>query len=376
MMFLPLLTAGNFEKPSDTKEQLAVTPTKVVVKFDGQERKFISYKSFIGDAITEGRIPFEPGDSTLPWPEEPITKDLVIEVLRAKPVTVYDEGKIIRGKSGYFDKHQILRQLKVEVLDEDIIEEDLYSSRFLENLHLGRLLVIKRAPIIYLNADGNIIKYSSWSGNVKDFLEKKGIKLEGKDYTSPPLETPLVNGMKIRLFRVREFKEVKTVTTKYIKIESHKNKVVSSTNCKIKTVQKGQSGIVDNTYRVRVEDGVEVWRKVVKTVVHKVLKNLIIIKDRFISPSVATGEANWAYYSGYTTAYRGWGGWPNYIGKKILVSNPKNGRQLVVEVIDYGPQQSTGDILDLSIPAYTYLGGSLFQGEIKGLRVQKVLCEA
>jgi rare lipoprotein A (peptidoglycan hydrolase) len=48
----------------------------------------------------------------------------------------------------------------------------------------------------------------------------------------------------------------------------------------------------------------------------------------------------------------------SWCGKKILVTNPANGKAVVLAIQDYGPAESTGRVVDVSKSALDALGAS------------------
>lgn len=120
---------------------------------------------------------------------------------------------------------------------------------------------------ITLTSDGKTQQFNLAPGSlVQDVLTKAGINLEKLDRTEPVLTAALTEGMTIKVIRVRETFEIKEVTIPFERqVARNESMPVSQTLL----VQPGANGQQEITYRNLNEDGVEVSKTIVKSVIVK-----------------------------------------------------------------------------------------------------------
>jgi uncharacterized protein YabE (DUF348 family) len=126
-----------------------------------------------------------------------------VNVTKAVPVTINDNGQLKFGKSAYKNIDEILNQLNIKVYPEDVVTSDLIISDFTEN-GLGRKITIKRSPAIVLEADGVVTQIRTNKSTVGEVLAERGIVLGPKDEVTPSVNMNIVTGTTITVVRVTE----------------------------------------------------------------------------------------------------------------------------------------------------------------------------
>ncbi len=101
---------------------------------------------------------------------------------------------------------------------------------------------------------------------VEEALNEAEIPLEALDRVDPPLYTVLREGMRIRVVRVEERFDVQEVVLPF---ERQTVRNQNLTEGETRLVQAGENGLQEVTYRSVLENGVEIARNQVKTVVIK-----------------------------------------------------------------------------------------------------------
>ncbi len=124
-------------------------------------------------------------------------------------------------------------------------------------LSAGMAISIKRSVPATLNVDGRVRHTRTLAAVVGDLLATEGIVLQGKDYSIPDVETPVVPDMTVQVVRVREEMltesegiPFKTVWQPDPNLELDQRAIVVA----------GKEGTRKRTVRIVYEDGEEVHR--------------------------------------------------------------------------------------------------------------------
>ncbi|MBM3144327.1 MAG: DUF348 domain-containing protein [Chloroflexi bacterium] len=130
-------------------------------------------------------------------------------------------------------------------------------------------LIPTEQPMIQVQiaGDGQIFTVQAPpQGTVQDALEIAGLSLEALDRIEPDLHVSLVEGMEITLTRVYEEFEVEQVVIPY---EQQLLPVETLPEGARQPSQPGENGLMEITYRIVYEDGVEVSKTEIRTVMIK-----------------------------------------------------------------------------------------------------------
>jgi len=114
----------------------------------------------------------------------------------------------------------------------------------------------RQAPTsVTLAADGRIFNLTTGAANVRELLAEAGIELGELDEVTPPLFTPLQNGMEIRVTRVREELEIITESIPYERRFVRTDTMTADDPPQI--VQPGKNGLEEVTVRIVYRDDLE-----------------------------------------------------------------------------------------------------------------------
>jgi hypothetical protein len=180
-------------------------------------------------------------------------------------------------------------------------------------------------------------------------LSAMGIEPDWNDRVSSSLQAPIHFGHRVRFVRVRVRTVTEEVPVPYNLQISYSNDLAPGER---KVVQEGVTGRAIRSYRVRLEDGKEVGRRLVGTrVVHPPMTERVAIggsNPATVVGGVQVGEASWYYSSGMHAAH------PSLpFGTRVTVTNLSNGRSVTVVINDRGP--FGGRIIDLSDEAFAVI---------------------
>jgi uncharacterized protein YabE (DUF348 family) len=130
-------------------------------------------------------------------------------------------------------------------------------------LHAGSEVVLRTRHVGVLDVDGQEVRFDSASMNVDELLESNNISLFGDDYTQPAGTTPLVDGTTVTVFRVGADTKQSTEPIPFAH-ESQPDPSIPIGQTSV--LRAGADGVLTNTYRERIENGVVVGTSVLSKV--------------------------------------------------------------------------------------------------------------
>ncbi|WAM34270.1 ubiquitin-like domain-containing protein [Caldicellulosiruptor morganii] len=185
-----------------------------------------------------------------------------------KEVSVTIDGKTFYYKTIKSTVREVLEENGINVTGDDYVSPALDSK-----IDEDTKIVIKRAFEVKILADGSEKVIYIPAGTVEDAIKKAGITLGKADKVNLPLSQILDKPTVIKITRVSE----KVIVEK----QSIPFSTITKTNYsmdygKQKVVQQGQNGVLEKTYRVVVEDGKEIERKLIAQKIVKSPKPRIV----------------------------------------------------------------------------------------------------
>jgi uncharacterized protein YabE (DUF348 family) len=209
----------------------------------------------------------------------------------------------------------------------------------------GSTVVIEHSKALTILADGKKIDAKTLGTTVAMALWDTGIKLGDDDFTNPPIETPVQDKNKIEVVRVDITEDVVKKEVDFEKKSAEDDKL----SWRIKKVsQKGVKGIDTYTYRVVSHNGKEITRRLLSKERTSDPTPEISVQGTYMKLGKSnSGQGTWYAFKGglfaaSTTIPR---------GAYVKVTNSANGKTVVVQINDYGPQ-GKGRIIDLDKVAF------------------------
>lgn len=248
-----------------TRDRVRATDSLIVIiNHDKAERIVPTRPTSVGELLKKLDIPVRPGDVVEPATDAQIKQDdFRINVYRAKPVQLVDDGRRTLTHSAATTARSIARQAGAELTPEDKVAIEPVTN-FLKDGTIGEKVIIKRAKPVAMNLYGNLINLRTHAGTVGDLLDEKNITLGKDDQVQPSLETPLTKDTQI--FLLRKGIQIATVTEE-IPMETE---VVQDPKLALGTKairQQGSPGKRIVTYQIITHNGKEVSRQPIQTVV-------------------------------------------------------------------------------------------------------------
>lgn len=224
-----------------------VLPKDVTIVDSGSETKVSTLAKNVEELLEEKGITIYDNDSVTPPLSSEIEDNSVITIKRAKKVTLHADGKNYKLCTTTETVSKLLEELDITLEKRDLLSCELDAK--IEN---GMEISVIRAKNVTVKVDGKVHNKLTNMATVKDFLENVCISLKKYDEVTPALETPITEGLEIKVARVT----VETPTVEEA-IPFTVVKKQSSEHFKGETVtqQKGVNGLAKNTYRVVKRDG-------------------------------------------------------------------------------------------------------------------------
>jgi hypothetical protein len=276
-----------------------------------------------------------------------------------KFVTLSDNGLETRIKTDAQTVDNFLSEQKITLSAQDQVLPDGASI-----LLSGENIYIRRALKIKILVDGKKIENYTLSNNLSLALKENSVTLGRLDKTAPDLNALLENNLEITVTRINVEEKVIPQDIPY--------KVTTKLDNKLgwrekKTEIEGENGILEVKYKITYKNGKEVSRVALEKNITKAPVTEIETQGTYVKTgSAQKGIGTWYSFQGglfaaSTTIPR---------GGYARVTNTANGKSVMVQINDYGPQ-GKGRIIDLDKVAFQKIA-SIGAGVI-GVKVEEVL---
>lgn len=237
----------------------------IMVHDGGAERGLLTRQTTLRQALTEANIPIDPNDLTEPGLDEKLeANNYEANIYRARPVTIIDGETRIKIMSPYRTAKQIARSASIVLHDEDITE--IKANTDIVSQGSGVRLEITRATEFTLMLYGKKTTAYTQGKTAGEMIKEKGIKLASDDTVSVPLNTPIITGTTVEIWRngvqtITEEQAVPFATERVLDMDRPVG------YREVKT--KGELGARLVTYAIDAKDGKEVSRKEIQNVMSK-----------------------------------------------------------------------------------------------------------
>ena len=235
----------------------------ITIHDDGVDKGFITKKSTLREAFAEQHIRVDAKDLIEPGIDSKlVASSYQVNIYRARLVAVRDgkvETKVI---TAYRTVGQIAGQAGVTLHNEDIAKLSPPADPIADGA--AEIMTITRATPFSFNFYGKVEQAYTQGKTVGDMLKGKNITMGPKDGVSPAASTPITADMTVRIWR----DGVQTVTQNEDMAFDTKTIQDADQPVGYKLVQvPGTNGQKTVTYEVNMQNGVEVSRKEINSVV-------------------------------------------------------------------------------------------------------------
>ncbi|MBE7025846.1 MAG: DUF348 domain-containing protein [Ruminococcaceae bacterium] len=251
-------------------------------------------KRTVGEVLEEAEIIPGEFDAVNPSADAAITPNMEIRITRATPLFLKDG---VEGREIY-----TLSKTVGEVLSEQGIfcrELDAVTPAPETPVTHGMEITVLRNKQIEYFGDGGTLTVNTHAYTVSGMLEGIGVTVGAQDFTEPPQDTALSDGMTVRLVRVTT-KTVTDIVSIGYHIEEKSTSALTKGTTRI--AQQGKNGLQTDTYTVVFHDGVEVSKEKIGSEVTREPVNKIIEKGTAAKKTTASSSSSGSSFSGGGTA--------------------------------------------------------------------------
>lgn len=277
-----------------------------------------------------------------------------------KKITVFDDGFKFNVNTKASSVEELLKLEKIEVGENDLVFPSLDHE-----IVPGMNIEIHRSITFQVEADGKTFEAKTFRRSVEEALSDAGITLSHLDKVNYSKKELIQKDMELVVTRI-EIEEVEK--DEVIEFETVEKNDSDLKWRKEKVKQTGANGLKKVKYKITYKNGKIVSKEVISSeIVSEPITEIISIGTKIEVGDVDKGRASWYKYTGTlacaSTKYSK--------GTWLRVTNQANGKQVIVQVNDYGPMASTGKIIDLDSVAFKKIG-NLGQG-VLNVKVEEIL---
>lgn len=237
----------------------------VIVTHDGEKQTIPTDQKTVGALLERLGIALKTGDRVEPDLTEPITQDkFLINVYRAAPVFVSDGTTTAVTNSAAGTGRGMAEQAGLQLYSEDTVTL-APTANFVTDRSVAIRATINRATPVQVALYGApAVTMRTQAKTVADFIKEKKIVVTKADTVKPGLGAPLASGMELAVIR----NGIHTISVDEDIAPPEQTVTDASMSLGATAVrQAGTTGKRSNTYEINVQNGVEISRKLLQSVV-------------------------------------------------------------------------------------------------------------
>lgn len=262
LTILSIITVSSVTRAADSAEPR--TGSLITIHDRGIEKVILSQAATIGDAVKEAGIVLDAKDTIEPSATVKIvSSEYQVNIYRARPVIIIDGNIRQKIMTPYQTAEQIAASAGITLYPEDLAKVSL-ADELTDGA--GLKLTITRSTAFTFTLYGKTTTARTQAKTVGEMLIEKGINLSSIDKVSPNTEELLIADITVRVWR--EGKQTITVDEPVdFETEQIENADQNVGYKEVKTA--GIAGEKSVTYEVTIQDGVEVGRIEIASLITK-----------------------------------------------------------------------------------------------------------
>lgn len=267
---------------------------------DGGKRIVSTDAGTVGDVLTQFHVTLGPNDVVEPAADTPVNQlDFNINVYRARPVLIVDDGKPTVVQSAYQSPRQIASGAGLNLFAEDEVSMSTVTD-FVQDDFVGTKVVIVRARPVQIVIGANTYNFRTQAQSVQQLLDEHKIQVAPSDLISVSPTDSIYAGQRIVINRINQ--NVVAVSEP-IQAATQVNYDDSLPAGSQRIAQAGSDGVRQKTYLVTYKDSTEIARSLLEDKVLKAATPTIVMRGR----AVPTGSrADAVALAQELAADRGW----------------------------------------------------------------------
>lgn len=235
-----------------------------IISHDNQTQTVPTKEPTVGALLKKLRIPVGSRDRVEPSQSTPIMQDnFRINIYRAVPVTINDGTTVTTAFSAGATPRSVVTDTGMMLYAEDKVTAQP-AENLIEQHSLGTQITIDRSIPLTLNVYGTMLSLRTHTKTVAGLLAAKNVHLGPQDSVTPALNTPVTPNMQV--FVLRKGTQIVTQTQTVpapVQIVTDMSLSFGTSA----TRQQGSNGTQVLTYQVNTENGKEVSRTLLQTVI-------------------------------------------------------------------------------------------------------------
>jgi uncharacterized protein YabE (DUF348 family) len=324
---------------------------EVTLVVDGKLVSITTFAGSVGELLEGYGVPLGPHDRVAPGTDARVADGMAIRVLHAKEITVVLNGRSRTVYVAGSTVEDVLEHINVRLRQGDLVEPSR-SARIEE----GDVIVFRDAVQVRVLIDGQDRRVITNAPSIAYLLDSMGVVLDKRDRVVPSADSELGSGTRIRVVRVKVRRATEQAAIPYGTNVVYSDRLLEGQR---EVERAGVAGLQELTYKVRLEDGVEVSKHLLeRRVFREPVNQVLVIGTR--EPNVQWGIASWYDWDGRSAPCGGTlsGLYAAHrtlpCGTRVTVLNQSNGRTVTVVIRDRGPWIG-GRIIDLSDEAFSQI---------------------
>lgn len=258
----------------------------ITIHENGQERVILTRATTLGKAFEGANITLDPKDLVEPGLDhELVASNYEVNVYRARPVTIVDGSVRQKVLSPYRTAMQIAEQAGIKLHPEDEAAVDINTGTAIGQ-DVGLEMVVDRATPFTFVLYGNTTTARTQATTVEGMLKEKGITLGANDRLSVAPSAAIGPELTVRVWR--EGKQTITVDEE-VNFETETIKDADRPTSYKEVRTPGAKGSRSVTYEVTIQDGQEVGRTEIASLVNKEpVKQVVVVGSKLPTPTNPT----------------------------------------------------------------------------------------
>lgn len=172
--------------------------------YDGKKKIIATAGSTVKAAIDQLGVKLSPGDVVEPGLDTPINQSLFnINIYRAFPAVVIDEGKIYHVVTGYRSPRQIVTAAGLTVYPEDGLTLTKVDN-FVADGGVGQKVVVTRAKPVQVIIGKQVYNFRTLKHTAGELLREKGLEFNPQDVSNTKLDSPIEKGQRIIITKIQQ----------------------------------------------------------------------------------------------------------------------------------------------------------------------------
>ena len=238
----------------------------------------------VREVLDEAGITIGDFDKVEPDLDASVYNEMDIRISRAVKLSVIDNGVEIEYYSSASDIQGVLNQTGYTLGEHDVTVPDLSAE-----VTAGMKIEIRRANHLTVIDDDSESDVYSCARTVGELLNELTLDLTENDKVSLESDVVLKDGMKIKIARRSLSYIDETEEIPYKQVTKETNSLAKG---KTRVAQEGKNGVRRITYEITTENGEEVSRKQIDSVVEKEPVNKVVEVGTYVAPSTPKASSS------------------------------------------------------------------------------------